>query len=280
MVWLIRCQCWRLIVLLPSGTLHEYHPTPSKDVGQCKPIHEFYAMSKSKVVKWGTQLPRIRLWRKSIAPLTTWSMSFGFGLDDIKRCVSGSKKKHVLYWHIVPNTWLVKVGTNLSKEEVLVLEDQTQREHSHFIIGFQQLRPSPSLGCIFVCHWIQMPIQLPGSKRQCVTIQQHQQLITKQMGGCWTHGWLLCGWNHCHPISRAWSVNQHHLQGGYCVMCYNWWHSALHMSRLHENITLIFGKERETGNCNHLHYVFRLMCKVDYVSDKFIHASTFTYNMI
>ena len=35
---------------------------------------------------------------------------------DVKCCVSGSKKKYVLGWPIVPNTWLVKIGTNLSRD--------------------------------------------------------------------------------------------------------------------------------------------------------------------
>ena len=47
---------------------------------------------------------------------------FWFCPHDIKRCVNGSKK-NVLDWLVVPNTGLVKIGTNLSKHEVLALED-------------------------------------------------------------------------------------------------------------------------------------------------------------
>ena len=32
--------------------------------------------------------------------------------------------------------------------------------------------------------------------------------------------------------------------------------------------------------CKHLYYVFRFLCKVDYESDKFIHAPTYTYNEV
>ena len=46
--------------------------------------------------------------RRSITPLTMWS---------IKHCVIGSKKKYMPNWPIVPNTWLVKIGTNLSEHE-------------------------------------------------------------------------------------------------------------------------------------------------------------------
>ena len=44
-------------------------------------------------------------------------------LDDIRCCVKSSKKKYVVNWPIVPNTWWMKICINLSREEVLALED-------------------------------------------------------------------------------------------------------------------------------------------------------------
>jgi hypothetical protein len=54
---------------------------------------------------------------------TMWVMNFGFSPDDIKRCISGTKKIYVLDWLIVSNTWPVKIGTNLSREDVLAFEN-------------------------------------------------------------------------------------------------------------------------------------------------------------
>ena len=48
---------------------------------------------------------------------------FWFCPHDIKGCVSGTKKKYVLDWPIVFNTWPMKMGTNLSREEVLALDE-------------------------------------------------------------------------------------------------------------------------------------------------------------
>ena len=48
---------------------------------------------------------------------------FWFCPDDIKRSVSGNKKKDVLDWPVVPSIWPVKIGTNLLRQEVLALED-------------------------------------------------------------------------------------------------------------------------------------------------------------
>ena len=39
-------------------------------------------------------------------------------------------------------------------------------------------------------------------------------------------------------------------------------------------------KKMKWVHCKHLHYVFRFMCKVDYDSDKFNHASTYTFNEV
>lgn len=46
-----------------------------------------------------------------------------FCLVDINRCVNGSKIKYMLDCHVVPNIWPVKIGTNLSRFEVLVLKE-------------------------------------------------------------------------------------------------------------------------------------------------------------
>jgi hypothetical protein len=40
------------------------------------------------------------------------------------------------------------------------------------------------------------------------------------------------------------------------------------------------GKKGKWVYCKHLYYVFRFLCKVDYSSDKFIHAPTYSYNEV
>ena len=43
-----------------------------------------------------------------------------------------------------------------------------------------------------------------------------------QMRERWIHERLLCRWHLCYFVSKAWSVNQHRLQGGHCILCGNW----------------------------------------------------------
>jgi hypothetical protein len=49
-------------------------------------------------------------------------MEFFFCNDDIERCIKGTKRRRVKSRPNVPNVWPVKIGTNLSRKEILDLE--------------------------------------------------------------------------------------------------------------------------------------------------------------
>jgi hypothetical protein len=49
-------------------------------------------------------------------------MGFFFCNDDIERCVKGTKRRWVKSRPKVPNVWPMKIGTNLSRKEILDLE--------------------------------------------------------------------------------------------------------------------------------------------------------------
>ena len=72
---------------------------------------------------WETLAPTYKGLMKEFRSPNNVECEFWFCPDDVKRCVSGSLKKYVLDWPIVPNMWPVKIGTNLSREEVLALEN-------------------------------------------------------------------------------------------------------------------------------------------------------------
>jgi hypothetical protein len=73
--------------------------------------------------KHGTPTLMYKGLKKKYRSTNNVEYKFWFCLDDIKRCVSGNKKKYVLDWPVVPIIWPVKIGTNLSRQEVLALED-------------------------------------------------------------------------------------------------------------------------------------------------------------
>ena len=79
--------------------------------------------AKVEIGKYCTHAPTYKGLKKEYRSTNNVEYEFWFYPDDIKRCVNDSKKKNVLYWHVVPNTWFVKIGTNISKHEVLAIED-------------------------------------------------------------------------------------------------------------------------------------------------------------
>ena len=79
--------------------------------------------AKVKTGKHGTPAPTYKGLMKEFLSPNNVEYEFWLCHDDIKRCVNDNKKKYMLDWPIVSNTWLVKIGTNLSREQVLALEN-------------------------------------------------------------------------------------------------------------------------------------------------------------
>lgn len=63
--------------------------------------------------KHGTPGPFYKGLKEEFCSTNNVEYRFWFSSDNIKRYVSGNKKRYVLDWPIVPSTWLVKIGTNL-----------------------------------------------------------------------------------------------------------------------------------------------------------------------
>ena len=61
--------------------------------------------------------------KKKFRSVNNVEYEFWFCRDDIKCCISATKKKYMLNQPIVPNTWLMKIWTNISKE-LLAFEDK------------------------------------------------------------------------------------------------------------------------------------------------------------
>jgi len=106
--------------------------------------------------KHGTPAPTYKGLNKEFGSRNNMEYEFWFCLDDIKRCVSDGKK-NVLDWPIVPNTWPVNIGTNLSRERrfwhlKMLNFNYNRGKHCHLVVGFQQSQLSPFLARIFFKH--------------------------------------------------------------------------------------------------------------------------------
>lgn len=70
-------------------------------------------------------------------------------------------------------------------------------------------------------------------------------------------------------------------QRGKLTHVFLWQYLTMHMLGLHQNDLYGFEKENEcTMYFRDLHYVSKLLCKVNYNNNKFIHAPTYTYNKV
>ena len=78
-------------------------------------------MSKIAKGKKGTAAPTYRGRKQEYGTKRKVIVDFWFCSDDIHRCVKGSKRKWVIDWPPVPDVWPVLSGTNLSREETLLL---------------------------------------------------------------------------------------------------------------------------------------------------------------
>jgi hypothetical protein len=100
------------------------------------------------------------------------------------------------------------------------------------------------------------------------------------MGERRAYEWLLCGWNNCHSIS------------GFGVLInivskvdiiYRVTIGDMPHCTCPDFTKMSFQSLEKKGKwvyCKHLYYVFRVLCKVDYDSDKCIHAPTYFYNKV
>ena len=79
--------------------------------------------AKVRISKYNTPAPTYNKLKNDYCSTNNVEYKFWFCLDDVKHCVNGSKKKYALDLFVVSNTWPMKINTNLSRHEVLVLED-------------------------------------------------------------------------------------------------------------------------------------------------------------
>ena len=199
--------------------------------------------------------------------------------------MSGSKKKCVLDWPIVSNTWPVKIGTSLSRDEVLALEDA----------GFQlqqreALSPRHRLSTIATLPIPRSHFSMPPNPdahptfRFGKTVRRNPTAPLPDHKNKWESAGLIEGYYVVgvtaipYPgfeviinIVSKQDITYHVTIGDipYCT-CLDF--MKMSSQTLEKKGKLMYFK--------HLYYVFRFLCKVDYESDKFIHAPTYTYNEV
>jgi hypothetical protein len=102
------------------------------------------------------------------------------------------------------------------------------------------------------------------------------------MGDCTTYRWVLCGGSDFHPIPWIWTHHNHIVSKDkmitYLVPIVNPQCICLDIAKM---LAMIVGKRAGVSRFpTNICVIFRYLCKVDYATDKFIHAPAFNYNEV
>ena len=210
---------------------------------------------------------------------------FWFYSDNIDRCVKGTKRRWVLDWLEVPKVWSVLFGTNLNREETLLLQ------HAGFCL---QERPVLLPRQLFNMSKVFSPIlydhPLPKNSNVHPTLRNNKairrianaptakQRNKKESVGNITGQILevtllpLSGLGGIVELETgsAYNKNAYRVTMGQfsTCMCPDFVNMA---------VSAIGGRQQYV-NCKHLYYLYRYFCKMDVNKDKFIHAPSYSFS--
>jgi hypothetical protein len=212
---------------------------------------------------------------------------FWFCPDDIERCVKGTKRSWVLDWPQVPDVWPVLSGTNLTRQETLLLQDA----------GFKlQERPSMSPRRMFTSsNLFEAPVfDHPGppnpdghpSTRNSKSIRRNTNASTPKHHNKWEStrnikgtvlgvtvlpfpglGAIISLESRVEPDKKVYRITISHFPECTCP-------DFLNM------VVASIGKRVPYVNCKHLYYIFRYFCKMNCEDDKFIHSPSLSFNEV
>ena len=101
-------------------------------------------LCNAKDGKHGTPAPTYQGLKKKSRSTNNVEYKFCFCPNDIKHCVNDNKKKYVLDWHVVTNMWLVKIGTNLSRDPTTpIVGHKNKWESSRLTDGYYVVGVTP-----------------------------------------------------------------------------------------------------------------------------------------
>ena len=212
---------------------------------------------------------------------------FWFCLDDIERCVNDSKRSWVLDWPQVPNVWPILSGTNLTRQETLLLQDA----------GFTlQERPTMSPRRIFtLSNCFEAPVfdnlgsanlDIYPTTRNSKCIRWNANAPTTEHHNKWESvhnikrtvlsaivlpfpglGAIISLESRVDPNKKVYRITINHFPECTCPNFQNM-------------IVASIGKQGQYVNCKHLYYIFCYFCKMNCEDDKFIHSSSLSFNEV
>ena len=213
-------------------------------------------------------------------------LQFFFCNDDIERCVKGTRRKWVISRPEVPETWPVKMGTNLSRKEILQLETAGFRLPQRQEISPRRLFQD-NLSHVDLTSYVTpaSPDEFPKRRSGKNIRRMSKAPSTRHANNCASALTLkACIRNISMVPAPALgcivtldsgsppNIHQYHLTISQLPACT--------CPNFKEMATKALGKRGQWANCKHLYYVFTIICGLDPESDTFIHAASFSFNEV
>jgi hypothetical protein len=211
-------------------------------------------------------------------------MEFFFCNDDIERCIKGTKRRWMKSRPKYLNVWPVKIGTNLSRKEILDLECAGFQLPERAVISPRRLFGMEELPSDLSSYPIQASPEEHPKIRSCKNIRRIKNVpTTKQANNCASSltlkGQLRKVTMIPHPgfrciISLDSGVLPKVQQDLITISSF----PDCSYEYFKDMATKSLGKRGGWANCKHLYFVFTVIGSPNSERDAFIHAPSFSFN--
>jgi hypothetical protein len=213
-------------------------------------------------------------------------MQFFFCNDDIERCVKGTRRKWVMSRPEVPEIWPVKNGTNLTRKEILALENAGFRLPQREVISPRRLFQDHPLPVDLSSYATPaFPDEVPKRRHGKNVRRNKKSPSIKQANNCASAGAYkgrirkvdmvpvpALGCIVTLDSGTPSTIQQYHLTISQFPDC-----SCPYFK---EMLTKAKGGRSQWAHCKHLYFVFTVICGFDADVDAFIHAPTLSFNEV
>jgi hypothetical protein len=213
-------------------------------------------------------------------------MEFFFCNDDIERCIKGTKRRWVKSKPDVPNVWPVKIGINLSRKEILDLEQAGFQLPQRAVISPRRFFGMEELPSDLSSYPIPASPDEHPKIRSGKNIWRNKNAPTiKQANNCASSltlkGHLRQVMMIPHPgfgciitldFGVPPKVQQYMITIGSFPEC--------SYEYFKDMATKSLGKRGQWASCKHLYFVFTVIGSLNSDRDPFIHAPSFSFNEV
>jgi hypothetical protein len=243
----------------------------------------------SKIAKGskGTPAPTYRGRKKQYNGNKEIFTDFWFCVDDIHRCVRGSKRPRVIDWPQVPDVWPVLMGTSLTRQETLSLQEAGFQLQDRPPMSPRRLfKESNVFEAVVYDHPVPLHAETYPTTRRHKPIRRIANAPTTEHRNKWesarnVKGAILGVTMLPYPglgaiISLQSGIEPHHKVYQITIGMY----SECTCPDFVDMAISAIGGRHQYVSCKHLYYFFRYLCKMDLVQDKFIHSPSFRFNEV